>query len=72
MQAALRETFGCQSNAAASDPSLLLGHVLKHGYENKQTRPLPVMGSSLTLFTHTSRSPLSRVSALLKESINLK
>lgn len=30
------------------------------------------MGGSLTLFTHTSRSPLSRVFALLKDSINLK
>ncbi len=68
LKAALKETFGCQSNAA----ELLLGHVLDQGYENKQTRPLPVAGSSLPPFTHTSLSPLSRVSALLKDSINLK
>lgn len=65
-------TLVCQRNAAAPDPSLLLGHVLYHGYENKQTRPLPVTGGSPTLFTHTSGSPLSRVFALLKDSINLK
>lgn len=68
LQALLKETFSCQCGTTA----LLLGHIPYHGYKNKQTRPLPAAGGSHSLCPNPTALPLSHVSALLKDSINLE